>query len=94
MKRIALLSLSLLVLGCATSKTTYLPDGSQGHSIDCSGEASTWNHCYEKAGELCGARGYEVVAKDGDQGSVITGNNIGVYGGTTQTRSMLVKCKS
>jgi hypothetical protein len=91
MRRILLLP--LLLVGCATSKTTHLPDGSEGHSIDCSGAARTWNACYEKAGEICGARGYDVVDKLGDEGTVVSGNDAGVYGGTVQTRSMLVKCK-
>ena len=35
--------------GCATSQTTYLNNGEQGLSIDCSGEANSWATCYEKA---------------------------------------------
>ena len=49
--------------GCATSKQTYTADGRIGHSIDCSGGFATWGSCYEKAGGLCGAKGYDVLEK-------------------------------
>lgn len=79
--------------GCATSKSTYLPDGSLGHSIDCSGTANTWGTCEEKAGELCKERGYEVVSKAGDQGGMVTASQTGLFGGSIIKRSMLIKCK-
>lgn len=84
---------ALLVAGCATSKTTYLPSGAQGHSINCSGTALTWGNCYEKAGELCGAQGYEVIAGGSEQGSMVTANQGNVFGSTIMQRSMLIKCK-
>lgn len=34
--------------GCATASNTYLKNGKQGLSIDCSGEAMSWASCYEK----------------------------------------------
>lgn len=85
--------LLLLLAGCATAKTTHMPDGSIGHSINCSGGALSWNQCYEKAGDLCKTQGYEVIAGGSDQNTVIAGNQYGLYGGASMTRSMLVKCK-
>ena len=85
--------LTLVVLtGCATSKETYLPDGSKGYIVDCSSEVLNWGKCYQKAGDLCGAAGYDVVAGGSDQGMVVAGNQTGVYGGSVG-RNMLIKCK-
>ncbi len=83
-----------LITGCAISNETYTASGVKGHSINCSGTALTWGQCYEKAGEICGAKGYVIVAGGSDQGAMITGNRYGVYGGTTISRSMVIQCKS
>lgn len=79
---------------CATTKTVYLPDGRQGHSIVCSGAALSWDLCYAKAGEICQANGYDIISKDGEQGSSITGTQYGVFGSTTANRSLLIACKT
>ena len=53
-----------LAAGCATSSmspTVTLPDGSQGHRVDCSRSSGNWDKCYEKAQELCGLPGFYVV---------------------------------
>jgi hypothetical protein len=47
------------------SKETYLPDGRLGHSISCDGSAVGMNVCFEKAGELCKGRGYDLVSREG-----------------------------
>jgi hypothetical protein len=73
---------------------TYLPDGERGHSISCSGAGTSWADCYEKAGQACGAKGYDVIAGGSDQTTAVAGNKYGVYGGTTNNRSILVKCKA
>lgn len=93
MKTLYTVALCTVVVGCATSKETYLPDGEKGHSINCSGAALNWGMCYEKAGEICGRRGYEVIAGGTDQGVVVVGNQYGLYGGSVTNRSMLIKCK-
>jgi hypothetical protein len=90
--RISLLA-CLLLAGCAQHKTTYLPDGRQGHSISCGGSAVSWNLCYEKAGEICKARGYDVISKEGDQSTTVSGTQYGVYGGTNVSRTLLIACK-
>jgi hypothetical protein len=84
---------SLLLAGCATSSQTYAPDGSQAHSINCSGSALNWGMCYEKAGQICKEKGYEVVAGGTDSGSTIVANQNGLYGGSSHTRSIVIKCK-
>mgnify|MGYP001331164340 CR=1 FL=1 len=88
-----LLIVVVLIGGCATAKQTYTADGQQGYSINCSGSALNWGMCYEKAGELCGEKGYEVLDKSGDQGAMATGTQYGLFAGSIINRSMIIKCK-
>lgn len=80
--------------GCATASKTYTSDGQEGYSITCSGNALNWGMCYEKAGDMCGKKGYEVLEKTGDQGAIVSGNQFGVYGGSVINRNMIVRCKN
>jgi len=94
MKRLfVLLTVAVGMSGCATASKTYTPDGKEGYSISCSGSALNWGMCYEKAGDLCGAKGYEVLDRSGDSGSIISGNQFGLYGGSVINRSIIIKCK-
>jgi len=86
-------ALAFLVVGCADSEPTFTSSGQKGHSIDCSGEFSTWGECYEKAGELCGARGYRVLEKMGDKESNIFAGKDILSGTSTNTRSLIIQCK-
>mgnify|MGYP001770497693 CR=1 FL=1 len=64
MRGLILVSLIIvLISGCATATKTFTSDGKQGYSINCSGTALNWGMCYEKAGQLCGTKGYEVLEK-------------------------------
>jgi hypothetical protein len=94
MRKITMLIIVLaLICGCATAKKTYTSDGKEGYSITCSGTALTWGDCYEKAGEICGAKGYVVLEKSGDTGAAVSGSQFGLYGGSVIIRSMIIKCK-
>lgn len=88
----ALLALALLS-GCATAKQIHTPNGQLGYSIDCSGSALNWGMCYEKAGEICGTKGYDIIAKTGDQGATVTGTQYGLYGGSILSRNLIIECK-
>jgi hypothetical protein len=69
----------LAMLGaCTTAKEIYLPDGSKGHDIRCDGFANRMENCFQKAGDLCGAKGYDLVSPQG--------NYIGI-------NSLFIKCK-
>jgi hypothetical protein len=97
--------IALLLGGCVTNEPTYLADGSKGHLISCSpafsyglvgsvAAASTnWGTCYQKAGEVCGARGFDILEKSGETGSTFIADRYAAAGGTTQNRMMIVKCK-
>ena len=85
--------LALCLVGCATQKDVYLPDGRQGHAIECSGAALSWNLCYEKAGKICKAHGYEILEKNEDRGTLVSCSEYGVIGGDQVTRTLVITCK-
>lgn len=84
------LAVPLFATGCASSSKTYGPNGEVAYSLNCSGTVRSWGMCLEKAGDLCGTRGYNVVSSSGDVGSIATGSVSGqqasFVGGSTITR--------
>ena len=89
---LAALFLASLALACATATKTYTPSGNIGYSIECSGRYLSWSECYEKAGEKCGARGYRIVDKIGDEGGHVQAGAYGAYGEVHITRTLVVEC--
>ena len=83
----------VLAAGCASSRETYTSEGKRGHSLNCSGTARNWGMCYEKAGEICGSKGYVVLEKTGEQGAMAAANPQGGFATTTHSRSMVIQCK-
>jgi len=91
------LFMGFMISGCAMSKKTYLPDGSEGYSISCDGSAVGINVCFEKAGQICGSRGYDIINREGQvipfgTGS-ITNNQAFVTYGAFNTKSIMIRCK-
>jgi hypothetical protein len=95
MKKIIGISLLVFILGCgAVASKTYLPSGEEGYTISCSANYQTWGHCYQKAGNLCRNRGYDIIMKsDDDKGAEVYASQHALYGSTTNKRSMIIKCK-
>jgi hypothetical protein len=93
MRKIPVFAICALLVGCATSRQTFGPDGRQAFSLNCSGLALSWGACYEKAGAICGARGYDVVSVNGDSGAIVTASPQQAFGSSVITRSMVVSCK-
>jgi hypothetical protein len=96
MLKITTLVAAALLAGCAFSKPAYLPDGRVGHSI-CDGAAVGMNVCYEKAGELCRGRGYDLITREG-QVVPFGGATANQYGGSAvitgvNTKSILIACR-
>ena len=77
------ISLVLLCASCVSSSKTFLPDGSEGYVVTCSGSMLSWGDCEAKAGSLCGAGGYEIVSKNANQQNV-----------SSSERSMMIACNS
>jgi len=105
MKKLAFVFASLasvvVLSGCASASKTFGPDGREVHSINCSGLARTWGMCLEKAGEICGSKGYDVITSVGDRGSFVQGSSAGsaygyntqISGGSVITRNLMISCK-
>ena len=87
----------LLVAGCATASQTYLADGRLGYSINCPGAANSWGSCLQRAGEICGPKGYDVVDQSGRATPFVIANanaNGGMAtGGSIVTRNLMIACK-
>lgn len=77
MKKISIIFSSLLILsGCAVSSRTYTAEGKEGFSINCSGALLNWGLCEEKAGSICGSKGYDILSKNGENiGKIKSYNN-------------------
>ena len=90
----ALTLLALVTLaGCATASSTYLADGKQALSIDCSGEVMSWAKCYEKADASCAGTGYSIIATDGTPALAPNEKTLGVDVGNFKSRNIVVACK-
>lgn len=90
---------TVLLTACnAVSERTYGPDGRVARAINFSdGYGVGMDACYEKAGVICGVRGYDVLNRDTDKTAtaVFTGWE-SVFGaaGSQTNRVLLISCKS
>lgn len=93
MKRILLILAILAIAGCAATSKTEVKRGKKGLHINCSGLSSSWEKCNEQATTACGAKGYKVIARSGNDdaeaGDFLFGLNPAGY----TSRSMIVICK-
>lgn len=64
---ILLATMTTLGTGCATSRDVRRADGWMTHVVSCGGPLLNMGHCLEKAGDICGGRGYDVLDKVGGQ---------------------------
>ena len=94
---LSLAAAAFLASGCATASKTYGPDGKEAYSLNCSGTARSWGMCLEKAGDICGSRGYNITSAIGDIGNLTVANatvqNANLVSGSIMSRSMIVSCK-
>lgn len=88
-----ILAMACFLAGCATQKNIYLPDGRQGFSIACNGAALSWDLCYEKAGQICKNRGYEILSREGEESPLLSATEYGVLSGSSVKRSLVITCK-
>jgi hypothetical protein len=58
---LACVALCLLAACSTPSEPITLNGGGQGYRITCGGAYSTTGSCYEKAGSICGNKGYTVM---------------------------------
>jgi hypothetical protein len=107
MPRIALVTVAVacLLAGCVSSSQTHMADGRKAHIINCTpgwtggvvgavAQAQTsWGTCFEKAGELCGTRGYTVLTKSDQPGFTVQASQYGGFANSTNQRMLIVRCK-
>ncbi len=55
---------AIALVACSGPRTVYQPDGSKGYAITCKGLFNSWSSCLEKAGKLCGTRGYTAIRSE------------------------------
>lgn len=79
--------------GCATVNESFSADGKKAYSLNCSGTARGWDKCLSAAGEICGAKGYDVLDRSSEEMATIGGGTNGFFGAKTNERSMLITCK-
>ena len=84
---------ALALSGCATSEQTYLANGEQGLSIDCSGEANSWAACDDKADASCAGSGDKIVGTDGTPSLKESEKTLGADVGNYKSRNVVVICK-
>lgn len=96
MKHILSLAVLILLTSCASTSETYSSDGSKAHTINCSGTARNWGMCYETAGNICGANGYEVLSKDENPSSAINvsdGSLAAAFMSSKYQRVLTITCR-
>lgn len=89
----ALLIAAAALAGCATSRTIVGQDGKPLHKISCDGSALSMDACYEKAGELCGSAGYDIVNQKGTATPFFYAGGGTFSSGTMVTREVLARCR-
>jgi hypothetical protein len=75
------LAVLLVVLsGCATSKEISTAEGKRAYSIECRAVFDQSFDCFEKAQELCGEKGFDVLKGSGEPS-------------TTFAKNMIIQCR-
>lgn len=76
--RLGVIGTLIFLGGCAVANPISAPSGRAGFAVDCSMPIGVgWHNCYQKAGELCGARGYDIIDR----------------AGTGDKRTLVISCK-
>ncbi|HEX4480533.1 MAG TPA: hypothetical protein VH082_06970 [Rudaea sp.] len=80
---IALIVAMMMISGCATDSHS---NTGRHLSFNCSGAGKGWDDCTKQADAQCGAKGYDVVARNID--------SVSSASGTSETkRELVVACK-
>jgi hypothetical protein len=83
----------LLLTACATVSETAAPDGRKAYALNCSGAARGWDKCLKAAGDICGAKGYDVIDRSSESMAAFGGSSSGFGGSVSNDRSMMIACK-
>jgi len=91
MRRLLMLG-ALALTGCVTVTPTYSPQGQEAYTITCNGYARSWGTCYERAGDVCGPRGYTVLAQNEEHGMIAQAGSYLATAVPLIGRSLMVAC--
>jgi hypothetical protein len=85
MNKLLIFSVLIILAGCATTTKMYGPDGKEMTAISCDGSAVSPSVCFKKASDLCGAKGYDILASDGSATPISTS-----YGQANRANALVV----
>jgi hypothetical protein len=94
MKHAYFIAIAVALGGCATSRTIIGQDGKPVHKISCDGSAISIDACYEKAGELCGSAGYDVLGQDGSVSPFFIASGSSFSSGVMVLRTVHARCRA
>ena len=83
------LLLAAVIAGCGSSPDTHTRDDPGSIRVYCNKSSLRWNACYEKAANVCGKKGYQIVGEDDSAIPTTTANanEVAVIGG-----SLVIRC--
>lgn len=95
---LVIFALVLPLTGCGTPigvrwEAWRYPDRHPAHAINCSGRGQTWDHCYRKAADRCGASDYIVISLTGDGGVTVSARKSHRVKKSKKHRSMKYRCR-
>ncbi len=93
MKKIILALMLTTLTACASVQDTYAPDGRKAYALNCSGLARGWDKCQQAAGQICGAKGYDILDRISEDMQTIGAGTTDAFGAKSAERSMLIACK-
>ena len=79
--KLSCLLMTEIISGCSISTPISSPNGKIGYAINCT--AVTIADCYQKAGEMCGGKGYTILDKKNKSHGFFTAAD----------RTLVVECK-
>ena len=80
--------------GCgARAKPIIGPDGREAYHVTCGGIQNSMTDCIEKAGEICGSRGYNILWSNAESPSGIAFDGRNYHQMQAFHRRLIIQCK-
>ncbi|WLG97371.1 hypothetical protein [Pseudomonas sp. FP198] len=92
MKKLMVVLVVLMLVGCSTQAKTRAVRGVSGVQVDCSGLGSGWDKCHKRAAKECKGAGYKVITRSDDARDEDI-YPFGINPAGYLTRTMLVICR-
>ena len=93
---------TLLLNGCSSVDPIRFADGNPGYRASCPGFGDNFSRCYQRASEVCGAAGYDLMTRDGStrydklrrEGYSTQGAEYRLLYGSVHFRSVYLRCRN